>query len=396
MIVPSACRKSLQSMPDTTGIPHCTAALVTAPGRGAVATIELHGGGAIVDGDPPLFRAANGKPMAAQPINRVCFGHWGADPAEEVVVCRTGETTTEINCHGGSATVARILGDLELRGCRIETWQESLRATESLLDAECMEALVGALTLRTADILLEQQSGLLRSAIQELRELPADDALRRIEEMLRWAKFGRHLTEPWQVVLCGRPNVGKSSLINALVGYTRSIVYHQPGTTRDVVTAETAFDGWPVELSDTAGIRRQADELESAGIDRAQRRLAESDLRIIVLDTSELPHEDDRQLLSAWPEALIVGHKSDLPNVWGDALPEGALPASSKTGEGIEKLVETIPQRLVPEAPRPGTAIPVTQRQIELLRVAAEALKSGEKRRYVTTLDECLNGPGSP
>jgi tRNA modification GTPase len=379
----------------STGVPNCTAALLTPPGRGAVATIQLNGGGGIIDAVPPLFRAANGKPLAAQPINRVCFGHWGEEPAEEVVVCRVSDRVTEINCHGGSAAVARILGDLEARGCRIETWQESLRASGSLLDAECTEALTQALTLRTADILLEQQSGLLRSAIEELRTLASDEALRRIDEMLRWARFGRHLTQPWQVVLCGRPNVGKSSLINALVGYTRSIVYHQPGTTRDVVTAETAFDGWPVELSDTAGIRDQADELESAGIDRAQRRLAEADLRIIVLDTSQPPHEDDRQLLTAWPDALIVAHKSDLPNVWGGELPQGALIASSKTGEGIEKLVETIPQRLVPEVPPPGTATPVTQRQVELLYAAAEALRSERSSEYVTALERCVGSPPS-
>ena len=345
---------------------------------------------------PPLFRAANGRALSEQSIARICFGHWGVEPAEEVVVCRVAENTTEINCHGGSAAARRILGDLESRGCRIQTWQEGLRASGSMLDAECTEALTRALTLRTANILLEQQSGVLRNAIEELRTVPPDLALQRIEGMLRWAEFGRHLTEPWQVVLCGRPNVGKSSLINALMGYSRSIVYDEPGTTRDVVTAETAFDSWPVMLSDTAGIRENAGELEAAGIERAQRRLKDADLRIVVLDISQTPDDDDRHLMAVWPDALVVGHKSDLPDAWGVDLPADAMRASSITGEGIEELVEQIPQRLVPEVPESGCAIPVTQRQVRRLRAAKEALISGEHHKCVTIMDECLNDQASP
>ena len=100
-------------------------------------------------------------------------------------------------------------------------------------------------------------------------------AAARIREWLAWEDFGLHLTRPWNVVLAGRPNVGKSSLINALLGYTRSIVFDQPGTTRDVVTAATAIDGWPIELSDTAGLRESPSRWrrrESSGRGRHSRR----------------------------------------------------------------------------------------------------------------------------
>ena len=102
--------------------------------------------------------------------------------------------------------------------------------------------------------------------------------------LLARADLGRHLVRPWSVVLAGPVNVGKSSLINALAGYGRSIVHHAPGTTRDAVTAATAIDGWPVELCDTAGLRPAATPVERAGIERAQERLAQADLAVLVFD----------------------------------------------------------------------------------------------------------------
>jgi tRNA modification GTPase len=113
------------------------------------------------------------------------------------------------------------------------------------------------------------------------RAIPGHELTAQLDALLRWSEFGRHLTQPWQVVLTGVPNVGKSSLINRLLGYSRSIVYAEPGTTRDVVTAATAFDGWPVELSDTAGLRDAAGEIEAAGVERARRHLATADLAIV-------------------------------------------------------------------------------------------------------------------
>ena len=105
-------------------------------------------------------------------------------------------------------------------------------------------------------------------------------------EMLQFRDLGLHLTTPWRVVLAGAPNVGKSSLMNAIAGYQRAIVSPTPGTTRDVVTVTTAIDGWPVQLADTAGLRETQDELESAGVALADAAIGEADLVIVVSDAS--------------------------------------------------------------------------------------------------------------
>jgi tRNA modification GTPase len=261
-----------------------------------------------------------------------------------------------------------------------------------LLDAECTQALTRATTLRAAQILLEQQRGLLRRTIEQLVDAPVDVARAGIAQLLRWADFGIHLTQPWKVVVCGRPNVGKSSLINALVGYSRSIVFDQPGTTRDVVTVETAIDGWPVEFSDTAGLHESADELESAGIAQARRQLKGADLRIVVLDTSRPPTDADFLLLEEWPDVLVIAHKCDLPNEWKARTVPHAITASALTGTGLDSLTEQIGNVLVPECPAPGTPIPVCERQITELQRASESLAAGDLAALRAQLQLCLDG----
>jgi tRNA modification GTPase len=377
---------------------HGQAALLTPRGRGAVATVHFSGPAELLNGATgrPLFRAANGKPISQQPIGRIVFGFWGQEPAEEVVVCRLDEAELDIHCHGGDAAARRILRDLEAAGCAIGTWRE-LHEARNRFDAECREALTRAVTLRTATILLEQSS-VLRACLAELSAIPwsapeRDAARGVLEELLSWAEFGRHLAQPWSVVLAGRPNVGKSSLINALVGYARSIVFDQPGTTRDVVTAETAFDGWPLQLADTAGIRDDAQALESAGIERTHERLAAADCRVLVLDASLPAHPDDRRLLAAWPGAICVANKTDLPTAWGTELPPQALKVSAVSGKGIAELAEAIVATLVPRTPAPGTPIPITRRQTELLSAANTALADEDEPAFRAALARLLDAP---
>jgi tRNA modification GTPase len=372
------------------------AALWTPSGRGAIATVRVSlARESRLTLDLLPFRATNGRLLSAEPVGRVVFGYWGTEPAEEVVVCAVDSQSLEIHCHGGDAASQRILRDLARAGWAVVSWAEAQRETESLLAAELNAALARATTLRTAALLWELANGVFESAVRDLQSAVPDDPLAaaaRIRAWLNWADFGLHLTRPWSVVLAGRPNVGKSSLINAILGYTRSLVYDQPGTTRDVVSAPTAVEGWPIELSDTAGLRESSDGLESAGIHRARQTIDAADFVIVLIDISQPVSPADRAILAEYPQAIVVAHKSDLP-ADDDSAPGGPdtwLRVSSKTGIGIEALVAEIARRLVPHLPPVDALVPVTERQVDVLRRALLAAESNNLASLCRSLNELI------
>jgi tRNA modification GTPase len=401
--------------------PPSRASVLTAAGRGAIAVVAAEGPAALAAVDAH-FRAANGKPLAAQTPGRVVFGQWhdrraaweasqpGSVYAEDVIVCRTDDGGLEVHCHGGVAAPERILEALGRAGCQRLTWQQWLRrhATDAL-EAEADVALAAATTRRTAAVLLDQRGGALRAAVaaarQALAEGRPDDAHRQLSELLARAPLGLHLTQPWQVAVAGRPNVGKSSLVNALVGYERAIVFNQPGTTRDVLAAETAVDGWPVRLTDAAGLRAAADPLEAEGVALAQQRLGRADLVAWVLDAMALspveladPHKTARRELAAEaPEAagavnlLAVVNKIDLaaPNA---STPAGAVLVSALTGAGMPALLSALSQRLVPRLPSGGDPMPFTARQVDRLAAATTAIEGCALARAVEHLDQLVGG----
>ena len=250
-------------------------------------------------------------------------------------------------------------------------WQQwAQRRTDDPIAAAALVALAEARTERTAAILLDQYHGAVRLAMDEIRrDIERGDmprARERIDVLLARQALGRRLTRPWSVVLAGRTNVGKSSLLNALAGYRRAIVDAAPGTTRDAVAMPTAIDGWPVELCDTAGLRAAEEPVERAGIDRARQRLAQADLVILVADRSVAWSAEDSALLAEWPAAVLVHNKCDLPPAPG-GRPDG-LSTSALHGEGIESLLATIARRLVPDPPPPGAAVPFLSEQVDMLR----------------------------
>jgi tRNA modification GTPase len=357
-----------------------TAARLTSAGRGAIAVLRVCGANATWDdANAPVFHPANGRAWSEQPLLRPVYGRWGRDETEDVVVCRLSATEFEVQCHGGDAAVQRLLRDLDELGFATATAEAQATLRSPALDRELQLALSQAQTWRTANLLAEQACGLLRDSFVWLRDVSwttdgRTEAAARIAELLSWSAFGLHLSRPWSVVLTGRPNVGKSSLINALLGYQRAIVSPQPGTTRDVVTGVTAFDGWPVELADTAGLRNAPEALEAAGIERARNQLATADLRLVLIDVGEPPQTEDAALLAEWPDALIVAHKSDRADAWGDRLPSTALHVSSHSGAGMPALMAALMQRLVPREPPPGTPLPVCERQVDGLRALQTAL----------------------
>lgn len=347
---------------------------LTPPGRGAVATLLIEGPGTVRAAEELLY-FKSGRKWAAQPIDRPLFAHFGGENGEEVVVRRREVATPisieslELHCHGGFAAIRAIERAFVERGFAPLSWKDWIAENaEDPIAAAARVALADARTERTAAILLDQYRGALRRALDDRKITVAQ-----IEAILERAPLGLHLTKPWRVVLIGEPNVGKSSLLNALVGYRRAIVHHTPGTTRDVVAAQTAFDGWPVELCDTAGLRAgdpetaaEFDKIERAGIELTRRQIARADLLLMIFDAGKSWTVAEQAFRERYPQALVIHNKADLPRP-ADNRPEGMF-VSALNGEGIEELPRRIAQRLVPDPPPPGAAVPFTEEQVEMLR----------------------------
>ncbi|MDR2762885.1 MAG: 50S ribosome-binding GTPase [Planctomycetaceae bacterium] len=226
------------------------------------------------------------------------------------------------------------------------------------------------------------ESKLLSSSIDETHSTSCIDNEKQLEHLQSQLRerqnrleenrlIGRHLIKPFRVVLSGDVNVGKSSLFNAILGYNRAITSSTPGTTRDVVVAQTAVDGFPVEFYDTAGIREvdkniEKNNIEHEGIKRSIEQIAEADLIIRVVDlTSEIVN--DFNLSSG----IIVTKNSDSLNIvtkniltcYNKADLVSDLPdeicVSAKTGLGVAELMEKIARILIPNPPRPFEAVPL-------------------------------------
>ncbi len=342
---------------------------LTPPGRGAVASIRIEGPGAreLV---ARHFITRSGRPLTDFPPGRIVLGQI-RPRGEEVVLNQYSDRAIELHCHGGLAAVARLeeifIGD----GCRQVSWQEWTASQEAdPFAAAARLALAEARTPITAAILLDQYQGALRKAMEQIETfLQAGEkevAWQQIEALLSRGDTGLHLIRPWQVVVAGRPNVGKSSLINAIAGYQRAIVHSMPGTTRDVVGVQTAMGGWPVEVSDTAGLRETREEIEQAGIDLARKKILAADLIVLVFDNSLAWSQQDQALLESYPKAVVAYNKSDLPSATGWRPP--GMEISARHSTGIDALCQEIAHRLVPQPPPPGAAVPFEPAQIEQIR----------------------------
>lgn len=393
---------------------------LTPVGRGAVAVV-------LVDGPESLsaveqnFVANTNRPLHSVPLQRILVGKWGSSAGEELIVARRSERQIEVHCHGGTAAVRKIVSDLVAAGCQEMSWRDWLTSHRShwssspKLPADdgitraAQIALADAITLRTAAVLLDQLNGALSTAIHTAIGLISrgewEEAGKLIDDLLSCREFGLHLTAPWRVVLAGPPNVGKSSLINALAGFQRAIVSPTPGTTRDVVTLTTAIDGWPVELADTAGLRDTTDEIEWAGVRLAEEQLSAADVVLFVRDASRSGAlaskvEDEyvakcsaltehRRVVEVWnkadlqPMSTARGSLSAEPT---NSAKFASVRTSAITGAGIDELIDEISRALVPNAPPQGKPIPFTELQIESLVVAGNAIK----RRHAVAVREAL------
>lgn len=214
---------------------------------------------------------------------------------------------------------------------------------------------------------------------EEVTALSVREGCRRIADALdRCAdeKNARMVREGASVVLCGRPNVGKSSLMNALLGSERAIVTQVPGTTRDVLTERMTIGGRLVELSDTAGQRETDDPVEAIGVERARSTQRQADVALLVLDGSGALTGEDRALLERADErSLIVVNKCDLPQAF--SLPQGAICVSASTGEGMESLLTALSAKISGSAPEEEAL--TVQRHIDRARGAQAALRRAEQ-----------------
>jgi tRNA modification GTPase len=398
-------------------------ALSTPPGMSGIGIVRLSGPEALALAARIFSPAKSGREVTRQPTYSLLYGHVrdGAEVVDEALlsVMRAPHTYTtqdvvEINCHGGLVPLRRTL-ELCLRaGARLADPGEFTRRAfyfgrVDLAQAEAVADLIAARTEEAAQAALSQLSGRLSARVEELRQglvallaaleaqldfgedevaaLPPAELAARLEalaaevaELLASADQGKLLRQGVRVALAGRPNVGKSSLMNALLGEERVIVTPIPGTTRDTVEEAVSLHGVPAVLVDTAGLREGGDEVEQAGVDRARRALAEADLVLLVLDRSVPLTPEDEELLRTLPaeRTVVVLNKCDLPaaGVEGQgSRVEGHVNVSALTHEGLDRLREAIAERIGLTGGRStGEVIVTSLRHQAALQGAAAAL----------------------
>lgn len=399
-------------------------ATAVAAGQGGIAVIRLSG---------PVAEAV-GRSVVSVPgqqlwdSHRVLYGHVmdesGKERIDEVLLLVmkaprsfTGEDVVEIHCHGGLIAVQRVLERVlsqpDVRRAMPGEFSQRavLNGRLDLTQAEAISDLVAARSRRAAQLAMTGVDGGIQRRINSLRErlldqlselearvdfeedLPALDAVglldelqlvrRELEQLVEDANRGALLRQGLQVALVGRPNVGKSSLLNRLSRRERAIVTDLPGTTRDLLESEIVLEGVPITLLDTAGIRATKDALEQLGIDRSHQALAAADLVVLVFDLSQGWIAEDAALLSQIPNdvpRLVVGNKADVQPLSTSAPLDDDLEAitpdvtlSALTGQGEEALIEAV-LKACGASEAQGLVVALNQRQQDLAADAAIAL----------------------
>jgi len=417
------------------------AAIATPPGEGSIAVIRLSGADAERIAARIFFRNRdeNSKLQSHRLYHGTLRDPKSARAVDEVllVIMRqprsyTGEDVVEIHCHGGAFIARRVLQLVLSEGARQAepgefTKRAFLNGRLDLSQAEAVLDLIRARTDRSAALALDQASGNLSHWVEELRsellnllvqveaaiDFPDEEIelLKRqelaqevagltdkIADISNTYKCSLLFREGAKVCICGRPNVGKSSLLNALLGQERVIVTPVAGTTRDVIEESINLDGLPVVLWDTAGIRDTADEIERIGVHLARDYLEKADARIVVIDGSLPLSAEDSELVIATREAkaLIAINKSDLPeSLSEDRLKSLGCPikycrVSAKTGEGVSELKHAL-RNLILDKEIEFSPVAITnlrqrsalQRTENALRHAAESLREGFAAEFV-------------
>lgn len=362
-------------------------AVITALGEGAVGIIRISGEQALAVGEK-LFKAASGKTLAEYPVNTLAYGNvYDLDGSlvDEVLAVYmrgprsyTAEDVVEIQCHGGIESLRKILSLTYKAGARPAepgefTKRAFLNGRIDLTQAEAVMDIIKSRSEASLKLAVRQQKGQLAQVLRTLRkglvdvvvnleaviDYPEEDiedltyshvqeslttAVVGIEKLLSNAHTGKILREGLKTAIVGRPNVGKSSLLNALLREERAIVSQYAGTTRDVIEEQLLLDGVPLVLADTAGIRSTDDFVEKIGVEKSRQLLQEAELVICVIDGSMGLTAEDEEILqsAAGKPCVIIVNKSDLAqNIELASLKErfGAnkvMTLSAKTLDGVE------------------------------------------------------------
>jgi tRNA modification GTPase len=353
------------------------AALATPPGRSALAVIRVSGTGAL---EVARRVIANFK---SDP-RRATLG-WFRDPDGQTIdrgvytvypgpYSYTGEDLVELSCHGGLLVPSRLLGALHAAGARPAapgefTRRAVLNGKLDLVQAEAVGDLIDATApaqasaaLRQLDGSLSQRLTALRSSLLQIQALlsydidfPEEDdgavppgriadqitaVSAQIRQLVATAPSTERFREGALMVFAGRPNAGKSSLFNALLGSDRALVTDIPGTTRDAIEAHTDFLGWPVRLADTAGLWDSPDMIDRLGIEVSRRYLVAADLVLLCVEAGREAGEDEVAIVRDRP-TLVIRTKADLTPAPGDGLAVSAV-----TGQGLDRLRRAAAERV--------------------------------------------------
>jgi len=365
-------------------------AISTPPGYSGIGIVRLSGRDAIRIAEH-LFSSPRGKCLSGLPTHRLIYGHI-IDPEEQEVVDEvlvsvmrapstyTREDIVEINCHGGPIILRRILQILIKSGARLAqpgefTMRAFLNGRIDLAQSEAVLDMINSLTEEGQRIAMQQLRGGLSKRLSDIRERlieltaiveadidfpeevepPHKERLREmakgilseLKELIDNSRYGVILRNGLKTAIIGRPNVGKSSLLNALLQQDRAIVTELPGTTRDVIEEYLNIQGLPVRIMDTAGIRDPRDIAEKEGVERSIRAMRDADLLLLVLDGGDELHDTDRMLIheSERKDTIFVINKMDLPTrIEMDELPSDkpAVRVSALNGKGLDALKKEI------------------------------------------------------
>lgn len=403
------------------------AAISTPPGEGAISIVRMSGEEAVSIAQ----KVFSGKDLTQAKSHTINYGHI-VDPKthkeiDEVMVSLmlapktfTREDVVEINCHGGIVATNRILQLLLVNGARLAepgefTKRAFLHGRIDLTQAESVMDLIRAKTDRSMKIALNQLDGNLSHLIDSLRkdildvlaqvevniDYPEYDDVeemttkllkekaieikQRIEQLLKTASQGKIMREGLATALVGRPNVGKSSLLNHLLHEDKAIVTDVAGTTRDVIEEYVNVSGVPLKLIDTAGIRETDDKVEKIGVERSKKAIEQSDLVLLVLNAAESLTKEDLELirLTNDKKRIIILNKTDLEEKLDRKelakISENApvYATSILKNEGVEALEEAISKLFFNGIENSQSTVMVTNaRHIALLKKAQNSLDS--------------------